>query len=166
MFLSRLRIACEPAIRHVMHLWWRIARGMTLGVRAAVFDRDGRIFLIRHTYVSGWHLPGGGIEVGETALEALTRELREEGNISMRDEPALFGIYFNGHVSRRDHVFVYVVRDFEQPAPPAPNSEIAETGFFAVDALPADVTAGTRQRIAEIVNGASVSEHWRPMDGR
>lgn len=164
MLLSRLRTVGEPAIRRVMHLWWRWSRGLTLGVRAAVFDREGRIFLLRHTYVGGWHLPGGGVEVGETALEALTRELREEGNIILRGAPSLLGVYFNGHVSRRDHVIVFVARDFEQPSPPAPNREIAETGFFPVDALPDGVTEGTRRRIAEIVNGVPVGEHWRAMD--
>ena len=60
-----------------LHTYWRFARGMTLGVRAVVLNDQAQVFLIRHTYVSGWHLPGGGVETGETALESLTRELRE-----------------------------------------------------------------------------------------
>src|SRR5438045_1160338 len=76
-----LRRAMEPLLRRVLHFFWQFQRGLTLGVRAVVIDRDGRIFLVRHTYVSGWHLPGGGVEPGETVAQALARELREEGNI-------------------------------------------------------------------------------------
>jgi 8-oxo-dGTP pyrophosphatase MutT (NUDIX family) len=162
----RLRVALEPIIRIVMHQWWRFARGLTMGVRAVVVDAQGRVFLVKHSYVSGWHLPGGGVEVGETALEALGRELREEGNIELQDIPSVFGVYFNGHVSRRDHVLLYVVRSFVQTSVPAANREIVATGFFGVTDLPADTTQGTRARITEVLQGVVPAAHWRPMDGR
>ena len=117
-------------MRRVFHLYWRFARGMTLGVRGVVLDADGRVFLVRHSYVSGWHLPGGGVEVGESFLEALRRELMEEGRIDLTGEPALHGVFFNSHVSRRDHVAVYVVRQFRQDRLPEPNREIVECGFY------------------------------------
>ena len=72
---------------------------MTLGVRAVVLDRDGRVFLVKHSYVSGWHLPGGGVEVGETFRDALRRELAEEGRIELAGEPPLHGLFLNSHVS-------------------------------------------------------------------
>src|SRR5215207_3420049 len=100
------------SFNRMMHFYWRFSRGLTLGVRALVLDADGRVFLIKHTYTSGWQLPGGGVEAGETLLEALTRELREEGNIELTGAPKLHGVFFHPRYSVRDHVTVYVVRDF------------------------------------------------------
>ena len=156
-----LRVRLEPALRRVFHLYWWFARGMTLGVRAVVLDRENRVFLVKHSYVSGWHLPGGGVEVGETFMEALRRELVEEGRIELAEEPVLHGLFFNGHVSRRDHVAVYVVRRFTQDGLPAPNREIIACGFFAAATLPAETTAGTRLRIAEVLEGRARTATWR-----
>jgi 8-oxo-dGTP pyrophosphatase MutT (NUDIX family) len=159
--LQTLRTRFEPQLRQVFHLYWRIARGMTLGVRGVVLDADGRVFLVRHSYVSGWHLPGGGVEVGESFREALRRELMEEGRIELAGEPALHGVFFNSHVSRRDHVAVYVVRQFRQDRPPDPNREIVECGFYDTKALPAETTRGTRLRIAEVLDGVAPVSTWR-----
>ena len=160
MLLQRLRRALEPLIRRLMHFYWRFSRGVTLGARAMVIDGSGRVFLVKHSYVDGWHLPGGGVETGETFLTALTRELAEEGNILMTGPPLLHGVFFNQRASRRDHVALFIVRDFRQDAMPAPNYEIIEHGFFSTDALPDGVTRATRARISEVFGGAAVSELW------
>jgi len=144
----------------MLHFYWRFARAATLGVRALVRDAEGRVFLVKHSYVSGWHLPGGGVEVGETMLSALTRELREEGNIELAAPPRLFAVYFNAKISRRDHVALFVVDDFRQPSPPRRNAEIVDHGFFPPGALPDDTTASTRARITEVLEGRAVPEHW------
>jgi ADP-ribose pyrophosphatase YjhB (NUDIX family) len=138
----------------------RLTRGMTLGVRGMVIDAENRIFLVRHSYVRGWHMPGGGVEAGETLLEALAKELREEGNIVFTQEPRLIGIYLNHVASKRDHVAVYLLRDFEQTAPRVPDREIVETGFFPLDALPSDTTQATRRRIAEALSGVPITQTW------
>jgi len=161
MNLQHLRRKSEPALRRILHLYWRLARGMTLGVRGIVLDGDGRVFLVKHSYVAGWHLPGGGVEVGESFRDALARELMEEGRIELTGEPSLHGVFFNSHVSRRDHVAVYVIRQFRQDALPEPNREIIACGFFATDALPDDTTAGTRLRIAEALTGRAQITTWR-----
>jgi len=134
---------------------------MTLGVRAVVLDSENRVFLVKHSYVSGWYLPGGGVDLGETMYEAMRRELKEEGNIDLTGEAVLHGIFFNGHVSRRDHVTVYVVRHFKQDRLPEPNHEIIECGFFEASALPEGTTPGTRLRIAEVLDGTPLIATWR-----
>ena len=120
--LEGTRRALEPALRRVLHFYWRFARAMTLGVRTLVIDGEGRIFLVKHSYVSGWHLPGGGVEAGETLIEAAARELLEEGNIEVTAPPQLHGIFFNDRASRRDHVAVFVVRAFRQVGGAGPRS--------------------------------------------
>jgi ADP-ribose pyrophosphatase YjhB (NUDIX family) len=160
MKLQDVRSFFEPVLRHVLHFYWRFARGMTLGVRAVVVDGDNRVFLVKHSYVAGWHLPGGGVEVGETCDSALTRELQEEGRIVLTGAAMLHGIFFNRRVSRRDHVAVYVVRAFRQDGLPEPNREIIDSGFFARDALPAETTKGTRRRIAEVLESTEKIYDW------
>jgi hypothetical protein len=44
---------------------------------------------------------------------------------------------------------------------PEPNREIAECGFFALDALPVDTTEGTRLRLAEVFDNRPLSATWR-----
>lgn len=159
--LNRVRRKFEPLLRRIFHAYFLLVRGMTLGVRAVVLDDEDRVFLVKHSYVAGWYLPGGGVDLGETMEQAMARELKEEGDIDLTGEASLHGIFLNDHVSRRDHVAVYVVRQFRQERVPAPNREIVECGFFAVSALPEGTTPGTRLRIAEVLQGRPPIATWR-----
>jgi len=129
-------------------------------VRAVVLDGENRVFLVKHSYVSGWHLPGGGVETGEAFLESLRRELIEEGRIEMTGEPRLHGLFFNRRISPRDHVAVYVIRDYRQDRLPEPNREIVASGFFAAADLPEGTTRGTQARIAEVLDGVPLAQDW------
>jgi 8-oxo-dGTP pyrophosphatase MutT (NUDIX family) len=159
--LNRVRRKCEPLLRRFFHAYFLVVRSMTLGVRAVVLDAENRVFLVRHSYVSGWYLPGGGVDHGETMEQAMRRELKEEGDIDLTGDAVLHGIFLNSHVSRRDHVAVYVVRQFRQDRLPEPNREIVECGFFAITALPEGTTRGTRLRIAEVLDGRPLIATWR-----
>lgn len=138
----------------------RLRGGMTLGVRGAVFDPEGRVFLVRHSYVPGWYFPGGGVEAGEAAIDALRRELMEEAAIRLEPPADLFGLYLNRTLSKRDHVAFFVCRSWSQVGPPVRNMEIVDSGFFPPDDLPRGTTAGTRRRLAEIAAGAPGSAEW------
>ncbi|MGB7125908.1 MAG: NUDIX domain-containing protein [Methylovirgula sp.] len=130
-----------------------------LGVRGLILDSEGWVLLVRHTYVSGWYLPGGGVEAGESAVGALRRELYEEGGVELLGAPRLHGLFFNPKASRRDYVACYVVRDF-RVTPTQPNFEIAEARFFPVNAVPEDTSPATRARLAEVLTGTSVPDVW------
>lgn len=145
----------------LFHLMFLLRRPMTLGARGLVLDRErNSVLLIRHTYVPGWQLPGGGVETGETVLQALERELREEGNIELLGPPRLVSMHFNRQASRRDHVALYLVTDFRQTGRFVRTREIAEAAFFPVDALPGETTAGTRRRIREVMLGEPAWPYW------
>lgn len=157
MFLKRV---LSFPIKFMLHIYWLITRGLTLGARAVIVDSEGRIFLIRHTYISGWHLPGGGVEAGETVCEALKREVREEASIRITGEPEFFGVFLNRIFFLRDHVLLYIVREFSIEEIKKPDSEIAEAGFFALSGLPENVTPGTLKRINEVFYDAPKAKCW------
>ncbi|WP_249116673.1 NUDIX domain-containing protein [Ciceribacter sp. L1K23] len=143
----------------VLHTYFVMARGMTLGVRAACFDTEGRVFLVRHSYLPGWYFPGGGVERRETVGEALTKEIREEGNLEATAPPELLGVYFNRHVSKRDHVLFYRV-NVRQTAPRLPDREIVECGFFDPANPPAGTTDATLRRLSELRGELPRAETW------
>ena len=144
----------------LLHWSFLVTRPVTLGVRAIVADADERVLLVRHGYVSGWHFPGGGVEAGETCVEAVTRELEEEAMVAIDGAPALHGLFLNTQSSRRDHVAVYLVRTFRVLGERAPDWEIKEARFFPRTALPDDATRATRARLAEIFDSAPISGRW------
>ncbi len=150
----------EVVIRKAMQIVWRWQRALTLGARGIVLDGDGRVLLVRQTYTKGWLLPGGGVEYSETIEAALARELEEEAGITLSGPPELLGIYANHAIFPGDHVAIYIVRRWQQTRTVRPNAEIAETGFFALDALPDSVTPGTRRRLDEMRGRADKQAVW------
>ncbi len=135
------------------------ADGSDVCLRAVATDAQGRVLLVRHTYLKGWWLPGGGVDRGETTHQAVARELREEAGLIARSAPRLVSIHSNERFFPGDHVAVFVIDAFE-PGEPTSRGEIAEVGWFPPAALPADVNRGCRARLAEIFDGAPVSDLW------
>lgn len=147
-------------VRWLIHNGGRFVRPLTMGVRAIILDAEGRVFLVRHSYLPGWHFPGGGVEPGETAKQAVTRETSEEARIEILGEPVLHGIFLNRAMANRDHVVVYVVRAFRVLETRPADWEIAEAGFFDLAALPDQTTTATRARLREVLGGVPLSDLW------
>lgn len=135
-------------------------RGVTLGVRGIAVDPQGRVCLVRHTYIAGWHLPGGGVERGESADAAMVREFGEEAEIRPDAPLRLLGLYRNAGAAPRDHVAVFLVPAFTLLGPKQPDREIAEAGFFPADAPPEGTTRGTLARLRELREGLPPSSDW------
>jgi 8-oxo-dGTP pyrophosphatase MutT (NUDIX family) len=65
---------------------------LTVGCGAIIEDEEGRILLQSRKDTNLWGVPGGLMELGETFLETLAREIFEETNLCIV-EPKLYGIY-------------------------------------------------------------------------
>jgi ADP-ribose pyrophosphatase YjhB (NUDIX family) len=106
-------------------------------VRAAVF-KDGEILLVKEPDDSGWSVPGGWADVGETASESAVREVREESGYLVR-AVRLISAYDRdrqGHTPLPYHVYrlVFLCEILERT--PARAVEAEGVGFFGEDELP------------------------------
>jgi ADP-ribose pyrophosphatase YjhB (NUDIX family) len=128
------------------------------GSTAIVQDGQGRVLLIRHSYVSGWQLPGGGMNASEGPEQAILRELQEEVGLVESTAPEFIGLYTRKILWVSNVIALYRVRnariDFK------PGLEVREAQFCDPNALPEGTTPATRRRIAEMVNNTRRAPRW------
>jgi 8-oxo-dGTP pyrophosphatase MutT (NUDIX family) len=137
-----------------------VKRHVTLGARAILIEGD-RVLLVRHTYLPGWHFPGGGVEPGETAQAAAARELTEETGYRATGPLLLHGLFLvMDRTTNRDHIAVYVCREQQRVSDFTTNREIAEAAWFAAGALPAGVTPATARRVREVFGDLPAEPMW------
>lgn len=155
-----MRRLVRKGVNKSFQFYWRQTRALTFGAQGMVLDSENRLLLVQHTYRPGWHMPGGGVEKGETIEEALTRELAEEAGIELTARPDLFGIYANFRAFPSDHIALFVVRDWRQTHVPERNREIVGQCFAARDALPESTIAAVPRRLDEVLLHRPPAPDW------
>lgn len=135
-------------------------RRLTIGVRAVLIQGE-KVLLIRHSYIPGWHFPGGGVNHKETIEEGMRREVIEETGYRVEGDAVVFQTYLNQLPPYRDHVVLYVCRDFVLDHPFKPNDEIVECAWFDRSALPVETSKATRARIEEVFGERPKARLWR-----
>jgi ADP-ribose pyrophosphatase YjhB (NUDIX family) len=130
---------------------------VVFGVAGAIRDGQGRILLVRQSYMPGWRLPGGGLEWGEPPETAVRRELREEVGLN-GGSAWLFGLYsrkagFLTHITAL-YVIEGGVVDFR------PNWEVRDVLWAAPEAPPPGIAPSTLRRLAELAAGAQQRPDW------
>ncbi|HEX3244891.1 MAG TPA: NUDIX hydrolase [Chloroflexota bacterium] len=124
-----------------------------LGAAAVIFDAQGRVLLVKHTYgMLNWELPGGFAEADESPVDTATREVREETGLTVTAS-RLTGVYYEpaspGIGGEMVHfVFLCQTPDERQAPRPAP-PEIDRCEFWQVDNLPRPISDFTVRRIQD-----------------
>ena len=129
-------------------VWSWLFHPVQLGVRI-VRMQDGKVLLVRHTYMWGWHFPGGAMNRWETPLEAAAREAREEAGVELLEPPTLVNIFTSYWGGKSDHVAVYACRTYRRGRA-TDRFEIAEAREFALDALPPELGPVWRKLLADL----------------
>lgn len=115
----------------MMRVYWGIARPDTHGALVAVWYQ-GRILLVKNSYVPYWSLPGGYVHSGETALQAALRELREEVGLKV-DSSDLKPSLDVKHEweGKHDHVEIFALESPQRPEVKIDRREVVDAQLFS-----------------------------------
>lgn len=115
--------------------------------RIIVTNESGKILLVKGFIGVSWSLPGGGIEKGETPIDAAVRELYEETGLRIRPTYVRLAGVLEGTQSPVNyvaHIFTATVSRSDLPSEPHRSREIIEIGWFDVGNLPDDISTIVR----------------------
>src|SRR5687767_4916326 len=122
---------------------------------AVIFDRKGRLLLQQRSDGGQWGLPGGSMEIGESAAQAVVREVREETGLDVRPR-RLIGVYSDPRLQvvryPDGNVWHYVSLCFECTVRGGTLTTCDETlalEYFPLHRLPSTLLANHRIRIRD-----------------
>lgn len=106
---------------------------------AALFDAEGRIFLAQRFDDHLWCIPGGALNVGETAAEGAAREMLEECGLVVQPK-RLIGVFDSRRIGKQPpspvHAYHFLFACVHVSGSPTLSNETLAFGYFAQDALP------------------------------
>lgn len=118
-----------------------IFRPVRIGVRVMMVQND-EVWLIRHTYLRGWFMPGGGLKRNESLEQAARREAFEETGAELNGIN-LLGIFSSFVQWKTDHTAVFLCKDFKITG--KSDGEIADMRVFPLSALPENTFSSHRK---------------------
>ena len=132
-----------------------------VGVGVAIFEKDGKIFLMQRgkksqNEIAAWALPGGKVEFGQTLKETAIREIREELGVT---------ITITGQVPCYDHILpeenqhwvttIFTATITEGVPTIQEPDKCSACGWFSFDKLPSPIAHMSRPAIEYFINQAN-----------
>jgi 8-oxo-dGTP diphosphatase len=132
-------------------------------VFASVRDGGGRLLLVRRADTLNWELPGGKVELGESATQAVVREVFEESGIRIQvlglsgvyTDPGHVMVYLSGEVRQQFALCLHALPLSGRPHPD--HDETVSANWFAVaDLADLDIHPSVRLRIDHAISDPDV----------
>ena len=121
----------------------------TVTAAGIILDTEGKVLLLKHRFRagSGWGIPGGFLEAGEEAADALHRELREEIDLELKDA-RLFAVRTFKRQNQIEVVFIAHALGDSRPQ----SIEVERAVWFSSDALPDGLPLDQKKLIESVLS--------------
>lgn len=143
----------HAVLTHARAFWTPVDVGVL-----ALVEQGGKVLLVRHSYKSGWMLPGGAVNRGEVPSDAILRELKEEIGLTHSATPQLAGVYVRRWGFASNLILLYRVR--EAVFVFKPSFEIRAVRLVDPAVPPDDASPATKRRLQELLGEVPVAPYW------
>lgn len=134
--------------RPVQKLYWFIFRPKSLGVKCIV-ENNGKFLLVKINYGHHrWIIPGGGVNKGESSVNAAIRETKEETGLDV-DDLIYIGSYASTKYYKKDTVEIFLCKSSKTEIKIDP-IEIEKAVWFARSEFPVHDRGNSLDKIFKI----------------